>query len=370
MEVVKITTLEDSHAHSDEHFLKTPINIKRENSISCGSDSESVPPQKQDEYLTDSEISTNIKVEEDNSDCDSIPPELQDYMIDFKEVIKYETGSEASSSILDYNRYKDTIKGQKPKEIQELESNYGNEKYMETKEMSVSDCKRYPKRLRKGINSIPLSINTDGLGQTDDTKSNGSSVHNSIESHSHLIPKKPVSRKDECRYCYKKIKASRERNEHENTHTGNRPYECRICFRTFASSANLFSHLQWHKNDRKHQCSLCETAFVRRARLDDHIREKHLPESDSRRYFPCPLCHAKLMSRAKLQVHRRTHRKYSESFFCYYCPKYFNTKPKINAHMAVHSGVKRYKCKFCNLKILHRPDVYKHQRICLKNISE
>lgn len=346
-------TLPDLHSHLDEHLLRTPINIKKEDSISCGSDSECVPLDKTNVNMTDIENFLEIPV---NSDCESIPPELHDYMMDFKDVVKYEADSEATSSKLYYNQYKDKIIQSEQNVGQQL----GNENDIEPKEKKDADTNRQPKRVRKKkMNDIST-----------DNKSNCFEKRNSIELPPNPIPRKSASRELECRYCCKKIKGKRERDEHENTHTGNRPYVCRICSRTFASSANLFSHLQWHENDRKYQCSLCDTSFVRRARFDDHTREKHLPDTDPRRYFPCQQCDAKLQSRSKLQLHRRTHRKYSDYFYCDHCPKNFNMKIKLVDHMVVHSGVKRYACKFCNLKFLHRSDYYKHQRKCKNEIFE
>lgn len=177
----------------------------------------------------------------------------------------------------------------------------------------------------------------------------------------------PKDYRFKCRFCARQWETTKQLSDHENTHTGCRPHKCRICPKTFASHNTLVSHVKLHANDKPHKCSICEKTFARNVELDNHNREKHLPDSDPRRYFPCLLCDLKLKSYCQYKRHTRKHRLDIETFTCDYCRKQFNRKYSITQHMKVHSAVKPT-CKYCQMEFVYKTSKKKHEQICAKRL--
>lgn len=109
-------------------------------------------------------------------------------------------------------------------------------------------------------------------------------------------------RKD-CRFCGKLFKHKGRLRNHENTHTGNRPYQCRICFKSFAAPTNLSAHFMLHTDDRRYKCKMCDKRYLNKTLVVRHTRETHLPDTDPRRYFPCKLCDQKFKSYNQCRTH-------------------------------------------------------------------
>lgn len=115
------------------------------------------------------------------------------------------------------------------------------------------------------------------------------------------IPKEIHSKRTkngyECKICHKLLpsKAS----------TRNRPYKCQICSKTFTARNSLRNHTKLlHTKDLRHACSLCDSIFLFPYQLEAHIREKHLPDTDPRRYFLCNLCFNKFKSFCVWKCHK------------------------------------------------------------------
>lgn len=109
-----------------------------------------------------------------------------------------------------------------------------------------------------------------------------------------------------CRFCHKLLTSSISRLDHENIHTGDRPHKCKICRKAFISTSAVFNHVKLiHKRDYRHACSVCDKKFFYPNRLDNHFREKHLPDSDPRRFFQCKQCVKKFISILLLRKHIR-----------------------------------------------------------------
>lgn len=299
-------SLEDFRPHINEHFPKSLTNIKRENSISCGSDFEAFPLDIGDVTKKDSCFDnenclpkTPLRIKKENSigfdsECEYFQPEIRDDVMSFEDIMKYEADTQLVNEKCGSSR---------------LADNHFKEKTMK----SEPGRKKSSKQSLSNVNA-----------------------YNNTE-----IPCRPAkSRKMtfECSFCKKPFRDGKELNDHENTHTGKRPHRCQICSTTFASVSNMRRHVKVHKDDRRHQCKVCKKRFVVRSKLDIHVREKHLPDTDARRYFPCELCDAKFKSYAQLYIHRRIHREHTAVFACYYCKKEFPRREFIVLHMKIHSS--------------------------------
>lgn len=97
-------------------------------------------------------------------------------------------------------------------------------------------------------------------------------------------------------------------------------------------------------------CSDCGKVFSSLSLLNIHIREKHLPDTDPRRYFKCSRCDRKFDTEHLLRVHNITH-KNVRTYICDYCQREYNLRRNFVNHMyARHSNLPRttYSCSHCS----------------------
>lgn len=228
-------TLEDFRVHLKGHIPRSTVSIK----IEDASDSEDCEP------ITPEKIA-NLK--------DNFIDILQDYVGSQSSATNRSERSDSSQSGKTYERERN----EHPlKRFQALQSNSGNESESttETTVNHLIHSTRHHKRLRKDIvkSSHPVSIVLSEEIQTDDNGTDYSSDQNTVELHQYSISEtleyeQLRSRKGNfnCRFCRKIFRSNRGRNDHENTHTGERPHHCSICNQSFARYANFWSHSKTH----------------------------------------------------------------------------------------------------------------------------
>lgn len=108
-----------------------------------------------------------------------------------------------------------------------------------------------------------------------------------------------------CNFCHKFLQSKQRRSDHENIHTGNRPYKCKHCSKTFPAKNAIDTHVKAvHKKDFRHVCSVCGKRFLFPKFLENHRRANHLPDTDPQRYFPCNQCNVKCISNERLKYHK------------------------------------------------------------------
>lgn len=118
---------------------------------------------------------------------------------------------------------------------------------------------------------------------------------------------------------------------------------------------------------KRHKCSICDKTFFEAYRLDHHTREKHLSDSDARRYFPCEQCDVKCRTYNQLCFHRQTHRSNFTDFTCDYCEKQFKLKQHLVPHMRYHFGIKPFECLYCHKRFTKGSHKSTHEGICIKS---
>lgn len=79
----------------------------------------------------------------------------------------------------------------------------------------------------------------------------------------------------QCSYCEKMFHHRRDKNIHERTHTGERPYSCGYCGKGFTQSQALTIHIRTHTGERPYTCSLCSKDFRDSSALRKHEFIKH-----------------------------------------------------------------------------------------------
>ncbi|VDO95201.1 unnamed protein product [Soboliphyme baturini] len=62
--------------------------------------------------------------------------------------------------------------------------------------------------------------------------------------------------------------------EHENTHTGVKPFQCKVCLMSFSRRSTLWNHRRKHSDKKPFSCSTCGRAFRWKNSLKAHI-ERH-----------------------------------------------------------------------------------------------
>lgn len=354
-------TLEDLRVHLAEDFPVSLPHIKIEDPISYGSDRESIPPGIIDYATSGYLASTEIK-NETISDCESFQADTHDELTEFTDFVKVEAASESIIEQFyssDESSQSEQSDGNQQKWNRELQLNLKieNKNTKEPAEKNIAD--KFPNELKEGIQK---RIDNVTKGSKELKIIELLELFN-VRRDTRQIPKLNI----ECKFCSKKFKDNRSCRDHENAHTGRRPHQCRFCLKMFATISTLKMHLRLHTDDRLHKCSVCDKRFFRKSRLGFHIRENHLPDTDSRRYFPCNICDEKFNYNDQLIRHKRMHRGDLPIFLCDCCQKQFKTKYDLRMHMVVHSRERPHNCKFCDKAFAYRGDRYQHMRKCEDN---
>uniref|UniRef100_A0A914WAA1 C2H2-type domain-containing protein n=2 Tax=Plectus sambesii TaxID=2011161 RepID=A0A914WAA1_9BILA len=79
----------------------------------------------------------------------------------------------------------------------------------------------------------------------------------------------------QCSYCEKMFHHRRDKNIHERTHTGERPYTCGYCGKGFTQSQALTIHIRTHTGERPYTCAVCGKDFRDSSALRKHEFVKH-----------------------------------------------------------------------------------------------
>lgn len=248
----------------------------------------------------------------------------------------------------------------------DLQSSSNQEKEItsSTKEKDEANSSElHSNRFRKKNNKYVLLANntinensTDSDGTTDYTEPNKIDIP-----YYELQTKLPF----ECSYCSERFKYQKNRNNHENFHTGKLP-QCPKCLKIFLAFEKLTEHLKLHKI--KLQCKLCSKEFFNQKRLEVHIRLKH--QQPPKIVPPCLLCAAKFKTLFHLKLHMEAHQRRSQTYTCEYCQRQFKNRKLIVQHMKIHSGIMPHKCDKCGKAFVRKHNKRKHERKCSARVSK
>ncbi|CAL4113688.1 unnamed protein product, partial [Meganyctiphanes norvegica] len=130
-----------------------------------------------------------------------------------------------------------------------------------------------------------------------------------------------------CKVCNRSFGYKHVLQNHERTHTGEKPFECKECHKRFTRDHHLKTHMRLHTGEKPYHCTHCDRQFVQVANLRRHLRV-HTGE----RPYACELC----VSR-------------------------FSDSNQLKAHMLIHKGEKPFQCVRCLGRFRRRHHLMHHK---------
>ncbi|KYN15850.1 PREDICTED: zinc finger protein 341-like isoform X2 [Trachymyrmex cornetzi] len=195
-----------------------------------------------------------------------------------------------------------------------------------------------------------------------------------------------------CGYCNKQFAKKFYWQQHERSHTGEKPYQCVVCGRAFAQKSNVKKHMSSHKVwpgtaihslppeappdgsiDRTYHCQFCKETFDSYKALKGHLIVSHL----ALKVYKCvqSSCSMMFSDLEEFLEHTRSHK--CSEYRCHVCGEVFSTLSDLGGHQYVHSVQKQkttekyYCCSTCkssfsNLEALqHHKETTTHNYACL-----
>ena len=130
-----------------------------------------------------------------------------------------------------------------------------------------------------------------------------------------------------CETCKRSFGYKHVLQNHERTHTGEKPFHCGLCEKKFTRDHHLKMHMRLHLGQKPYECTECDRKFVQVANLRRHLRV-HTGE----RPYPCELCKSK-----------------------------FSDSNQLKSHMLIHKGEKPFKCIWCQRRFRRRQQLLHHK---------
>ncbi|XP_066444738.1 zinc finger protein 248-like isoform X1 [Eleutherodactylus coqui] len=147
------------------------------------------------------------------------------------------------------------------------------------------------------------------------------------------------------------------KGEHQETHTGKKPYSCKKCAERFRVKSHLLTHQRSHTGEKPFSCSECGKCFTSKSGLVTHQRS-HTGEKP----FSCSECGKCFAVKSNLVDHQRSHTG-EKPFSCSECGKCFALKSNVVDHQRIHTGEKPFSCSECGKCFAQKVHLFTHQRI-------
>ena len=144
---------------------------------------------------------------------------------------------------------------------------------------------------------------------------------------------------------------------HQLSHTTEKPFQCPTCGLSFVTSSARSAHRR-QVHQRHHLCQTCDRAFSTSQKLDRHLRT-HTGVKE----FKCDTCKKEFSLEENLKMHYNVHLG-KKNFSCYICQREYFTRSGLNHHLKqVHGNEKLVKCSKCDFVGKTRYDVETHHKL-------
>ncbi len=149
----------------------------------------------------------------------------------------------------------------------------------------------------------------------------------------------------QCKYCGKIFKKQNDCEEHENVHTGAKPFMCEQCGLAFARKSALKQHIQKMHTDISSlpakPCPICGKVFLYVKQFNRHVR------THDTKKVQCQYCAKLLSNTSTLTDHIAQIHMTEKKFNCDVCGKGFIKKYSLDCHLMMHSGDRPFQCSLC-----------------------
>ncbi|KAJ2314767.1 Strongly-conserved Zn-finger binding protein (TFIIIA) [Coemansia sp. RSA 2611] len=147
-----------------------------------------------------------------------------------------------------------------------------------------------------------------------------------------------------CDECGKAYPQPAKLEEHQRSHTGDRPFKCQFpgCDKSYMRNGHLAVHAKTHSGEKSYQCAHpgCDKAFNCSSRL-----KRHAAVHADDKPFKCTFsgCVRQFAKRSQLHVHECSHTG-ANPHQCTECPQSFKYPSQLRRHLMTHSEELRYRC--------------------------
>lgn len=163
------------------------------------------------------------------------------------------------------------------------------------------------------------------------------SMSSAVSSTSSKRPKKYFCDYDGCSNAYNRPSLLQ---QHQRTHTGERPFVCTQCSKAFSRKSHLTAHLQSHihPDDKPYKCEVCNKGLNTLQHLRRH-------EKTHEKSFQCELCDEAFYKKQTLLNHKFRVHENVKKLTCFVCDKSFSRPSKFAHHNEKYHGVTpAYQC--------------------------